>query len=177
MASGAAGPGSPASPDDDRPATADDVHELCLALPHVTYGTSWGDMPTYLVSDPATKARPRGFCIRRRPDPTAVDPATGTPYEDLLVLWAADQGAKAALVEADGPFFTVPHLDGHDSLLVQESRLGEITRGELREVLTESWLRLAPAKLARAFTAAVGSDEPVGLDRLDRLDRTGAPRG
>ncbi|MDN7123002.1 hypothetical protein INN71_16585 [Nocardioides sp. ChNu-153] len=121
-------------------------------MPHVTYGTSWGDMPTYLVSDPATKARPRGFCGWRPPGPTALDPATGAPYEDLLVLWAADQGAKAALVAADGPFFTVPHLDGHDGVLVQESRLGEITRGELREVLTESWLRNAPPKLVRAFT-------------------------
>ncbi|MDT9594649.1 hypothetical protein RDV89_16305 [Nocardioides zeae] len=143
--------------DPGRSATPEDVDVLCGELPHTELGTSWGDMPTWLVSDPATKAAPKGFCAYRRPHATAVDPTTGEPFVDLVLLWAADRGAKAALVDADGPFFSVPHLDGGDTYLVQASRLGEVSLGELRELVTESWLRVAPPKLARALAAEDGT--------------------
>ena len=139
---------------DDRPARAEDVDAICAALPHTELGVTWGDMPTWLVSDPATRAEPRGFVGYRRPHGTAVDPTTGEPYDDLLVLHAADQGAKRAVIEGDGPFFSVPHFDGHDGYLVQTSRLVEVTFAELRELITESWLRCAPPKLVRAYLAA-----------------------
>ena len=32
-----------------RRASADDVHEICVSLPEVELGTSWGDRPTYKV--------------------------------------------------------------------------------------------------------------------------------
>jgi hypothetical protein len=38
-------------------------------------------------------------------------------------------------------------------VLVQLSRLEEITRDELAEVITEAWLALAPTRLVREFTA------------------------
>lgn len=136
---------------DDRPARPDDVAEICRSLPHTEFGTSWGGVPTWLVSDPATRAKPKGFLIYREPHQTAINPSTGEMYDDLIVLQAPDQGVKAALIEGDGPFFSVPHFDRHDGYLVQESRLGEITVGELRELITDSWLRAAPPKLRRAF--------------------------
>ncbi|WP_110205612.1 hypothetical protein [Nocardioides daejeonensis] len=139
---------------DDRAATPEDVDAICRSLPHVTFGTSWGSAPTYFVSDPATKAKPKGFLIFRPARAADVDPATGEPYDDLLVLFAADQGAKAGVVESPGPFFTIPHFDGHDGFLVQQSRLGEVTVAELREVITDSWLRMAPSKLRRGFLEA-----------------------
>ncbi|WP_447645774.1 hypothetical protein [Nocardioides zeae] len=82
-----------------------------------------------------------------------MDPTTGEPYDDLVVLHAADRGGKLAVVEGDGPFFSVPHFDGHAGYLVRLSRLGEVTLGELRELVTESWLSCAPPKLVRAFLA------------------------
>lgn len=138
---------------DDRPARPEDVDAICASLPHTELGVTWGDMPTWLVSDPATKAKPRGFVGYRRPHSTATDPATGEPYDDLLVLHAADQGAKLAVIEGDGPFFSVPHFDGHAGYLVRLSRLGEVTLAELRELVTESWLCCAPPTLVRAFLA------------------------
>lgn len=158
---------------DDRPARPEDVDEICAALPHTELGVTWGDMPTWLVSDPATKAKPRGFLGYRRPHHTAVDPTTGEPYDDLLVLHAADQGAKLAVVAGDGPFFSVPHFDGHDGYLVQASRLGEVTLAELRELVTESWLRCAPPRLVRTFVA--GQADPT--DPTDHSDHTEAPHG
>lgn len=151
-----------------RPATPDDVHDCCTSLPHVTLGTSWGDMPTYLVSDPATKAKPRGFCLYRAPHDSAVDPATGEQYDDLLVISVAHEGAKQELVDSDGPFFTVPHLDRSNAVLVQQSRLGELTLGELMTVLADAWTAVAPPKLVREHRAGLtwtadrpGAEEPT----------------
>ena len=132
-----------------RPATPEDVHELCLALPEVELGVSWGDRPTYKVP---RGARGRGFVLHRRPSPTAVDPATGEPYDDLLVIVTPSAEDKEALVRDEAtPFFTVPHLDGYDAVLVQQSRLGELTREELAEVLTDAWRARAPARLRRSL--------------------------
>ena len=46
----------------------------------------------------------------------------------MIVLWVPDEGDKQALVEDPStPFFTTPHFDGHPSVLVRASRLGELT--------------------------------------------------
>jgi hypothetical protein len=124
-----------------------DVHAICSGLPEVELGTSWGDRPTYLVKQ---KPKPRGFVLARAPRHDAVDPATGEEYQDLLVIRTANADDKAALVEADGPFFTIDHFRGYNGVLVQQSRLGEVDVDELREVLTDAWLAVAPKSLARA---------------------------
>jgi hypothetical protein len=130
-----------------RPATPDDVHRLCLALPEVELGVSWGDRPTYKVP---RGPRGRGFVLHRAPGPTAVDPATGEQYDDLLVIVTPTAEDKEALVEDPStPFFTVPHFRGYNAVLVQQSRLGELTVDELAEVLTDAWRSRAPARLVK----------------------------
>lgn len=133
-----------------RKATVADVHALCMALPEVELGTSWGDLPTYLVRQ---KPKPRGFVLARPPRHDAVDPATGLEYDDLLVIRTADAADKAALVEAEGPFFTIDHFRSYNAVLVQQSRIGELDLDELREVLTDAWLAVAPRSLAKRFLA------------------------
>lgn len=131
-----------------RAATSDDVDAICRALPEVEFGESWGDRPTYLVRQ---KPKPRGFVLQRAPRHDAVDPATGEQYDDLLVIRTATAADKAALVEAGGPFFTIDHFRGFNAVLVQQSRLGELDVDELREVVTDAWLAVAPKRLAREF--------------------------
>lgn len=133
-----------------RRARPSDVDEIAGALPDTERGTSWGDRPTWKVP---TGAKGRGFVLERRPHKTAVDPETGALYDDLLVIRVPDVGAKQALVDGPGPFFTVDHFNGYNAVLVQQSRLGEITRDELVEVITDAWLTVAPKRLARAFLA------------------------
>jgi hypothetical protein len=133
-----------------RKARVADVHAICSALPEVELGTSWGDRPTYLVRQ---KPKPRGFVLARAPRHDAIDPASGEEYDDLLVVRTANADDKAALVEADGPFFTIDHFRNFNAVLVQQSRLAEIEVDELREVLTDAWLAVAPKSLARKFLA------------------------
>lgn len=125
-----------------RRARASDVDEIAGSLPETELGTSWGGLPTW-------KVRGKGFLLYRMPHRTAVDPETGEMWDDLLVVFTPDLGAKQSLVEADNPFFTIDHFRNHSGVLVRLSRLGEIDRDELEEVITEAWAAKAPKKLVR----------------------------
>ena len=122
------------------------MRAICLSLPETELGETWGDVATYVVRQ---HPKPRGFVLYRRPHKTAIDPATGEEYDDLLVVRCRDAADKAALVEAAGPFFTISHFDNFNAVLVQISRLGELDVEELREVLTDAWLAVAPKRLAK----------------------------
>jgi len=130
-----------------RPATPDDIGRICLSLPEVELGVSWGDRPTYKVP---RGAKGRGFVLYRSPHRTAIDPTTGEMYDDLLVIRTPTEADKLALVADDGlPFFTIDHFNGYNAVLVQESRLGEMTEQELREVIEDAWRAVAPKKLVK----------------------------
>jgi hypothetical protein len=133
-----------------RRARVADVDDICRSLPEVELGITWGDRPTYVVRQ---KPKPRGFVLARAPRHDAIDPATGEEYTDLLVIRTAGPDDKAALVEADGPFFTIDHFRNFNAVLLQQSRIGEIDVDELREVLTDAWLAVAPKSLARRLLA------------------------
>ena len=125
-----------------RPARPDDVDAIAGSLPGAELGISWGDRPTWMV-------RGKGFLLYRMPHRTAVDPESGEMWDDLLVVFAPDLGAKEALVQGDNPFFDIPHFRNHPGVLVQLSRLDEIDRDELEEVITEAWAAQAPKRLVR----------------------------
>jgi hypothetical protein len=131
-----------------RPARVEDVHELALAMPHVTveYGTA--DNPVYQVGG-------KSFIFFRNPRPDAVDPETGERYRDVIVFWVASEADKQALVQDETlPFFTTAHFDGHKSVLLRASRLGELPRNELAEIVQEAWLARASARRAAAWLSA-----------------------
>lgn len=132
-----------------RKARPEDIDEICGALPETELGTSWGDRPTWKVP---RGDKGKGFVLFRAPHKSAVDPDTGEMYDDLVVIMTPTEAEKHALV-ADGttPFFTVDHFNGYAAVLVQQSRLGEIGRDELAEVITDAWAAKAPAKLVREF--------------------------
>ena len=131
----------------NRPATPDDVDAICAALPATELGTSWGDVPTWKV--PAGP-KGRGFVLYRPPHSTAIDPETGEMYDDLLVIVTPTEVEKRALVDdPHTPFFTIDHFRGNNAVLVQQSRLGELSRDELAEIITDAWATRAPRKVAR----------------------------
>ncbi len=132
----------------DRPARVEDVHELAAGMPHVTVERGSGENPVYQVGG-------KSFVFFRTPRPDAVDPETGERYPDVIVFWVASEEDKQALVQDPStPFFTTPHFDGHPSVLVRASRLGELTRAELAEVVQDAWLSRASKRRADAWLAA-----------------------
>jgi len=97
----------------------------------------------------------KSFVFFRNPRPDAVDPGTGERYPDVIVFWVPSESDKQALVQDQAsPFFTTSHFDGHLSVLVRGSRLGELTLQELTEVVQEAWLCRASAKRASTWLNA-----------------------
>jgi hypothetical protein len=130
-----------------RRATPEDIDEICMSLPEVEFGTTWGDVPTYKVP---RGDKGRGFLLYRPPGRTAIDPDTGEMYDDLLVIVTPTEAEKWALVEDESiPFFTIDHFRRSNAVLVQQSRLGELDRDELAEIITEAWAARAPKALVR----------------------------
>ena len=72
----------------------------------------------------------------------------------MIVIWVAAEGDKQALVhDPDSPYFTTPHFDGHPSVLVRASRLGEIDVEELTELVQDAWLSRASRRRGEAWLA------------------------
>jgi hypothetical protein len=135
-------------------ATPADIALICGSLPEVELGISWGDRPTYKVP---RGAKGRGFVLYRAPGKTAIDPSSGEMFSDLLVISVPDENAKTSLVQdAESPFFTIDHFDGYNAVLVQESRLGELDRDRLEEILVEAWACKAPKSLVRSYFSSSG---------------------
>ena len=116
-------------------------------MPHVTVDPGTAENPVYQVGG-------KSFVFFRNPRPDAVDPGTGERYPDVIVIWVASEEDKQALVQDPGtPFFTTPHFAGHPSVLVRASRLAELTRAELAEIVQDAWLSRASARRAAAWLA------------------------
>ncbi len=117
-----------------RGAKAEDVHELAKAMPYVAAKAGPAGNPLYQVGG-------KSFVLFRNPRPDAFDPATGKPYDDVIVFWVRDESDKQAMIQDPAtPYFTTPHFDGHQSVLVRASRIGELSHAELAEVVEDAWL-------------------------------------
>jgi hypothetical protein len=133
-----------------RAARIADVHALALAMPHVTVVEGSQGKPVYQVGG-------RSFVFFRNPRPDAFDPHTGERYDDVIVFWVGSEADKQALVsDAASPFFTTAHFDGHPSVLLRGTRIGELTHEELREVVQDAWLSRASARRAATWLKANG---------------------
>ena len=71
----------------------------------------------------------------------------------MIVLWCAPGEKEALLQDESTPFFTTPHFDGHPSVLLRGSRVGELTYAELAEVVQDAWLAQASRRRAEAWLA------------------------
>jgi hypothetical protein len=132
----------------DRPATVGDVHDIASRMPYVTRveGPKAGN-PIYQVGG-------KSFVFFRTPRPDAFDPETGLKYDDVIVIWVESEDDKLALTQdPESPFFTTDHFNGHLSVLVRASRLGEVSVTELRELIQDAWLSRASKRRAERWLA------------------------
>ena len=112
-------------------ATEDDVRRIALSLPETDEHPSYGGRPSFRV-------KKKGFLYVREDG-------------DSIVVWVSDQGEKEALLASDQrKFFTEPHYDGYDTVLV---RYRKVSVKELRELITDSWRNKAPKRVLAAFEA------------------------
>jgi hypothetical protein len=119
-----------------RRAKVSDVHELAGAMPGATRYPD-RDRAVYQVGG-------RSFVFFRTPRPDAVDPVTGERYDDVIVFWVeSDEDKQALVLDESTPFFTTPHFDGHPSVLLRGSVVGQLSVEELREVVQDAWLARA----------------------------------
>jgi hypothetical protein len=132
----------------ERRARVEDVHEMAMAMPHVTVVHGGKGNPVYQVGG-------KSFIFFRTPRPDAVDPVTGERYDDVIVFWVPAEEDKLVLIQDPAtPFFTTAHFNGHLSVLVRARRLGELTATELAEVVQDAWLSRASASRAASWLRA-----------------------
>ena len=102
------------------------VKKLGKKLPEVQESTWW--------NTPSLRIRKKSFVRLREPD---------------VIVVLVDQEEKEVLLQAEPDiFFQTPHYEGYPAVLV---RLSAIEPEELAEVLTESWRRVAPKRVIKAF--------------------------
>jgi hypothetical protein len=134
----------------DRPARVADVHELAASMPHVTRIEGPKGNAIYQVGG-------KSFVFFRTPQPDAKDPETKERYADVVMIWVESEADKMALLQDPGsPFFTTDRFEGHPSVLVRASRLREIGRVELTELIQDAWLSRASKRRAERWLADHG---------------------
>jgi hypothetical protein len=133
-----------------RPARVADVHRLAQAMPYVTVWVGTKGNKIYQVGS-------KSFVFFRTPRPDARDPETGEKYDDVIVFWVPAEADKQALVHDEStPYFTTAHFDGHPSVLLRASRLGEIDVEELTELVQDAWLTQASRRRGEQWLAGRG---------------------
>ena len=130
------------------PATIDELHALARSMPGSTIAP--GGDTVYQVSG-------RSFIFFRNPRPDAVDPETGERYDDVIVFWVESEEEKQQLLaDPSLPFFTTAHFDGHPSVLLRGSRIGELDVDQLAETVYDAWLARASKRAAAKWLAERG---------------------
>jgi len=129
-----------------------DLDELALALPEATKDVDDG-RPTYAVHG-------KFFCFHRCFRPDAVAPETDERLTDVLVFRVADAGEKEAILQDDRDvFFTTPHWNGYNAVLLRIPDLANIDREELQDLVAGAWLTRVQKRIAKAWLAEQGIDE------------------
>jgi len=131
----------------DRPAQLSDVHEIAAGMPHSTRIEGPKGNAIYQVGG-------KSFVFFRTPQPDATDPDTGERLADVIMIWVESESEKLALVQdPHSPFFTTDRFDDHPSVLVRASRLADVSRTELAELIQDGWLSRASKRRAAEWLA------------------------
>ena len=119
------------------------VARLATSFPDVTEGTHWGNRTwqvagkSFVWERPFSKADLKRFGQARIPD----EPIIAIRTEDM-------QDKEAVLASAPAGAFDIEHFANYPAYLVE---LPLATEDQVRELVTDGWLAVAPESLAREF--------------------------
>jgi hypothetical protein len=130
-----------------RKATVDDVHAIAASLPEVERDPADPASP----SRAAYRVKGKTFTFFRGPRKDAYDSTTGEPYDDVMAFYCTAEDKESMVGDPSSPWFTTPHWDGYNAVLLLERDLHRVSVDELREVITDAWLVRAPQRLAKTF--------------------------
>jgi hypothetical protein len=132
----------------DRPARLSDVHKIAAGMPYTKRIEGPKGNAIYQVGG-------KSFVFFRTPQPDAADADTGEWFADVIMIWVESESEKLALVQDPrSPFFTTGRFDDHPSVLVRASRLADVGRTELAELIQDGWLSRASKRRAAQWLAA-----------------------
>lgn len=120
-----------------------DLDAIARSLPGVDAVLGRSGRPEYRV-------RGKAFVFVRPPRKDAIDPDTGAPMDDVIVLRTQGSAGKDALLaDATLPLFTTPHFDGWPGVLLRERDLHRVPRDRLEACIVAAWEAVAPKALQR----------------------------
>ena len=126
-------------------ATVEEVERLCVALPGVSEGTTWGNRAWFVQKAVFCWVRPFSQADLRR---FGDDPV---PQGDIIGLRTEDLAERdAILAEGVTGFFTIEHLANHPGFLVE---LVVVDPDRLATAVEDAWRARAPRPLAERFLA------------------------
>jgi hypothetical protein len=112
------------------------VEKMAVTLPGVVARSSYGTPGLYVA---------KKFMARLR-------------EPDVLVLTPVEDDEQRFLMETQPEvFFKTPHYVGHPSVLI---RLSKADRAQMRDLIGQSWRRLAPKKLLDEYDGAAKNSRP-----------------
>ena len=128
-------------------ATMRDLDQLCLAMPETEKHEDDEGRPSWQIAG-------KTFCFHRSQRPDAVN-EQDERLADVLVFWVDSLEEKDMIVADDrGIFFTTPHWNGYNAVLIRIPDLKQVDRRELADLVAGAWLTRAHKREAKAWLAA-----------------------
>ena len=128
-----------------QPLDIETIAQMAMAFPEVTEGTYWGNRTWQVAGKSFVWERAFSKADIKRLGDARV------PDEPIIAIRTEDMHDKAAiLASTPAGAFDIEHFKNYPAFLVELSRA---TEDQVRRLITDGWLAVAPESLAREFLA------------------------